>query len=112
MDPSLMAGKGYSLKSDVYSFGIILYEVCSLTIAYGKNKNCSSLKEFNRRLVEHDMTPKLNRISCPITRRLIEDCWQTDPNKRPSFEEIYQRIKEVIKIDRRQQQPEFRRGSM
>ena len=107
-----MAGKGYSLKSDVYSFGIILYELCSLTIAYGKNKNCQSLKEFNRRLVEHNMTPKLNRISCPKTRRLIEDCWQTDLTKRPSFEEIYQRIKEVIKIDRRQQQPEFRRGSM
>ena len=107
-----MTGKGYSLKSDVYSFGIILYELCSLTIAYGKNKNHQDKKEFNRRLVEDNMSPKLTRISCTITRKLIEDCWQTDPNKRPSFEEIYQRIKEVIKIDRRQQQPDLRRGSM
>ena len=107
-----MAGNGYSLKSDVYSFGIILYELCSLTIAYGKNKSYQSLKEFNRRLVEDNMSPKLTRISCPIARRLIEDCCQTDPNNRPSFEEIYQRIKEVIKIDRRQQQPDLRRGSM
>jgi serine/threonine protein kinase len=99
MDPSLMAGKGYSLKSDVYSFGIILYELCSLTIAYGKTKNYPSLKEINRLLVKDNMSLKLTRIACPVTRKLIEDCCQTDPNNRPSFEEIYQRIKEVITTD-------------
>ncbi|MGK3744205.1 MAG: serine/threonine protein kinase [Bacillariaceae sp.] len=98
MDPSSITVKGYSLKSDVYSFGIILYEICSLKIAYGKITNYPSLTEFKRLLVEHNMRPKLTRIACPVTRKLIEDCWQTNPNKRPSFEEIYQRIKEIIKI--------------
>jgi len=105
MDPSLMAGEGYTLKADVYSFGIILYELCSLTIAYGKINNYPNLEEFNCLLVEHNMRPKLTRIACPLTRTLIEDCWQNDPNGRPSFLEIYQRIKVILTITTEESTP-------
>jgi len=92
MAPEVMAGEGYSLKTDVYSFGIILYELCSLTVAFDISKKHSSLAEFIRLVIDHAMRPKLGRIACPSTTTLIEDCWQTDPTKRPSFEEVYRRI--------------------
>ena len=95
MAPEVMAGKGYSLKTDVYSFGIILYELCSLTVAFDTIKKHSSLADFKRLVVEHTVRPKLGRIACPLTRTLIEDCWQTYSTKRPSFEEIYTRIVDI-----------------
>jgi hypothetical protein len=34
---------------------------------------------------------------CPLMwRRLMEDCWQQDPLKRPSFEEIWHRLHECF----------------
>jgi len=108
MAPEVMTGEGYSFHSDVYSFGILLYELCSLTIPFEKElKHVASLDDFHRLLVQEPqdssrtghggpMRPKLTRIGCPLTRALIEDCWQTDPTKRPSFEEIYMRILEII----------------
>lgn len=92
MAPEVMAHKGYSHKTDVYSFGVILYEICSLSLAYNDlGKYDNSLAEFNR-LVIGGMRPNLNKIACPRTKKLIEDCWNGDPTQRPSFDEINQQI--------------------
>lgn len=96
MPPEVMAGKGYSYEADVYSFGIILYEICSLNIAFENSRKCEDRKAFNRQVIEQDMRPKLNRIPCPLTKELIKDCWQGDPTQRPSFKEIYKRIVNII----------------
>ena len=108
MAPEVMMGEGYSFQSDVYSFGILLYELCSLTIPFEKEiKKVSSLDDFARLLIVQPqdnnnsrtggpMRPKLTRIACPLTRALIEECWQTNPTERPSFEVIYMRILEVL----------------
>ena len=95
MAPEVMGFKGYSFKTDVYSIGVILYELCSLTVAFDAIKKYSSIQEFSRFIVEFNLRPKLNRIGCPLTTTLIEDCWHTDPTKRPSCEEIYTRIVDI-----------------
>lgn len=95
MPPEVMAGKGYSFKSDVYSFGVILYEMCSLNVAYDSIRKYDDREEFNRLVIEENMRPKLNKIACPLTSQLIEDCWQGDPTQRPSFDEIYARIIDI-----------------
>ena len=97
MPPEIMAGNGYSFGADVYSFGVILYEICALKLAFdGILNNCRDLREFNRLVIEENLRPKLKKISCPSTKKLIEDCWHGDPAQRPSFEEIYQRILGIV----------------
>ena len=95
MPPEVMSGKGYSFEADVYSFGIILYEICSLNVAFNNIRKYPDRKEFNRLVIEQNMRPNLNDITCPLTTKLIEDCWQGDPTQRPSFAEIYKRITDI-----------------
>ena len=33
---------------------------------------------------------------------LIEECWQTNPDERPSFEEVYERLKQLQTADKKQ----------
>jgi serine/threonine protein kinase len=96
MPPEVTSGKGYSLKTDVYSFGIILYEICSLNRAFDAMGKYSDRKKINRLIIEENHRPKLNKIACPRTKKLIKDCWQADPTKRPSFIEIHERIIDII----------------
>ncbi len=95
MPPEVIDGGGYSYRSDVYSFGVILYEICSLNVAFDSIRKYDDREEFNRLVIEQNMRPKLNKISCPRTTRLIEDCWQGEPTQRPSFDEIYTRIVDI-----------------
>lgn len=95
MPPEVMTRKGYSFEVDVYSFGIVLYEICSLKVAFNVIRKHADIKEFNLHVIEHNR-PKLNNIACPLTTKLIEDCWQGDPTQRPSFQKTHQRIVDII----------------
>ena len=95
MPPEVMDGKGYSFEADVYSFGIILYEICSLNVAFDNIRKCSDRNEFYRLVIEDHARPKLNNIACPLTKQLISDCWQCNPTQRPSFKQVYQRIEGI-----------------
>ena len=61
MAPEVMDENHCSYKTDVYSFGIIMYEICTLTVAFdtinfGINyKEPSSLPKLKDFVVEHIM---------------------------------------------------------
>eukprot|EP00539_Tryblionella_compressa_P022166 CAMPEP_0178888222 /NCGR_PEP_ID=MMETSP0747-20121128/17053_1 /TAXON_ID=913974 /ORGANISM="Nitzschia punctata, Strain CCMP561" /LENGTH=383 /DNA_ID=CAMNT_0020557511 /DNA_START=49 /DNA_END=1201 /DNA_ORIENTATION=+ len=106
MSPEAMAGHGYSLKSDVYSFGILLFELCTLQVPFEDDlpKN-ATLQDFQKLVVEEGLRPSskvLERIPCAKTRSLIQRCWHTDPNSRPSFEEILQTLKHIVQQQQEQ----------
>jgi hypothetical protein len=39
--------------------------------------------------------PEVSGAVLPSTRALIEGCWETDPDDRPTFEEIVDRLAEM-----------------
>lgn len=95
MPPEVMARNGYWFGVDVYSFGVVLYEICSLKVAFSAIRKHANVKDFTRLVIEHSR-PKLNIIDCPLATKLIEDCWQSDPTQRPSFQIIHHRIIDII----------------
>lgn len=81
MAPEILNEQSYSFPSDVYSFSMILTDFLSKTIHF-------SLK--NKMLGKYPNKP--NNVSDGFWE-LIQKCWAFDPNKRPSFEEITEMLK-------------------
>lgn len=83
--PEALNYKKYSTKSDIWSFGIVLWEIWSLgKRPYGEWDNDKVLKEVcehDYRLTSPDQTPIL-------IYRLMIDCWKTNKNDRPNFNQI------------------------
>jgi serine/threonine protein kinase len=83
----------YDLKVDVYSFGLILYEIVSGTGALSSCTRGDRVKLFVS--LQSGNRPDIPESVLPITRELIEKCWSASPAERPSFKEIWERLKEV-----------------
>lgn len=86
--PEIFEKEEYTEAGDVYAFAFIVYEIMTSEVpSIGKNINQVM---FNVLL---QIRPKFNVEIPQSYRTLIEDCWRHDPSKRPSFEEIVDRLK-------------------
>lgn len=84
----------YNEKVDVYSFGVVMYYIVTKgeMPLFRKDKSYESLK-----------FPKtLNSVS----KNIIKQCWSNNPDRRPSFEDILNKIikSNFLLIDRIQSQ--------
>lgn len=93
MAPEVLRNEPSNEKSDVFSFGVILWELMTQSIPW---KNLNSLQVvgvvgfMNRRL-------ELPEGLDPHVASIINDCWRSDPDQRPSFEELIQRMMFLVK---------------
>ncbi|XP_020531419.1 serine/threonine-protein kinase EDR1 isoform X2 [Amborella trichopoda] len=92
MAPEVLRNEPSNEKSDVYSFGVILWELMTESVPWS---NLNSLQVvgvvgfMDRRL---ELPEGLDhRVSS-----IIQDCWHSDPECRPSFEHIPQRLRSLI----------------
>jgi len=93
MAPELLRGERNTVASDVYSFGIILYEVYSRKDPYEGEDYHEVLK-----LVANPNVNKRPGIpaSMPHSMKgLMEECLHALPNKRPTFGNIDQRVRDL-----------------
>ncbi|KAF5946040.1 hypothetical protein HYC85_016268 [Camellia sinensis] len=84
MAPEVLRNEPSNEKCDVYSFGIILWELATLRLPWsGMNpmQVVGAVGFQNRRL---DIPKEVD----PLVARIIWECWQTDPNLRPSFAQL------------------------
>ncbi|EOY08117.1 Serine-threonine/tyrosine-protein kinase [Theobroma cacao] len=93
MAPEVLRDEPSNEKSDVYSFGVILWELATLQQPWGNLNPAQVVAAVGfkgKRLdIPHDLNPQLAAI--------IEDCWANEPWKRPSFSNIMDRLKSLIK---------------
>ncbi|KAJ4835070.1 hypothetical protein Tsubulata_028840 [Turnera subulata] len=89
MAPEVLRNEPSNEKSDVYSYGVILWELMTVSIPWISLNSLQVVGVvgfMDRRLeVPESLDPKVSSI--------IHDCWRSDPEQRPSFEEIIQRMK-------------------
>ncbi|KAG8055454.1 hypothetical protein GUJ93_ZPchr0001g31722 [Zizania palustris] len=84
MAPEMMKHKPYGRKVDVYSFGLILWEMFTGSVPY------ENLNPFQAAFAVFDKNERpVIPCSCPAPLRLlIEQCWASQPDKRPEFWQI------------------------
>lgn len=93
MAPEVMVGDAYSFRADVYSFGVLLWEICTCSLPFRELK--AGFSDFVHKVTYEDVRPSLEKVPCESTRQLIEECWDSDYTKRPSFEEICNRLADI-----------------
>ncbi|XP_020682291.1 probable serine/threonine-protein kinase DDB_G0282963 isoform X2 [Dendrobium catenatum] len=93
MAPEVLRNEPSDEKSDVYSFGVILWELVTETIPWD---NLNSMQVvgavgfMNQRL---ELPKELDSRWVSI----IESCWHIDPHCRPSFQDLLEKLKDLLR---------------
>ncbi|XP_043718272.1 dual specificity protein kinase shkD-like isoform X3 [Telopea speciosissima] len=92
MAPEVLRNEPSDEKSDVFSFGVILWELMTESIPWAHLNSLQVVGVvgfMDRRLdIPEGLDPRVSSI--------IHDCWQSDPDCRPSFKDIIIRTRELI----------------
>ncbi|XP_006812809.2 hepatocyte growth factor receptor-like [Saccoglossus kowalevskii] len=92
MAPESFRKKIYTSKSDVWAFGILLWELLTRgETPYGAVQSWDILNYLN----------KGNRLQKPMYApdelyRLMQKCWEDDPNERPNFHTIVRDLEKLL----------------
>lgn len=93
MAPEVLRNEPSNEKSDVYSFGVILWELATLQQPWGTMNPMQVVGAVGFQHRTLDIPDHLD----PIVIGIIRQCWQSDPNLRPSFAEIMNALKPLQK---------------
>ena len=89
ISPESLSKEIYTKANDVYAFSILVYQILTLKMPY-PFKNYYEL--FKKVVVDKNRPELTKDISKPF-QNLLEKCWDHNPNKRPSFQEIADELK-------------------
>uniref|UniRef100_A0A453JSX8 Protein kinase domain-containing protein n=1 Tax=Aegilops tauschii subsp. strangulata TaxID=200361 RepID=A0A453JSX8_AEGTS len=104
MAPELLNGSSskVSEKVDVFSFGIALWEILTGEEPYA-NMHCGAIIGG---IVNNSLRPPVPETCDPEWRILMEQCWSANPNIRPSFTEVTDRLRAMsVMLQSRAQAP-------
>ena len=91
MAPEFFKADKIGFKVDVYAFGMTMYSILSGRPPYNPKANQWMIMQ----MVDKGERPELKDV--PVAyQSLIEDCWHEQPDSRPGFDEIVERLKQLI----------------
>ncbi|KAH0787398.1 TKL family protein kinase [Histomonas meleagridis] len=86
MAPEMFETDDYTEKVDVYAFGILLWEILTEEIPF---ENMTSFQVMTAVCIQKKR-PEIPSNTSQGLSQLISSCWEHNPDKRPTFQEIYQ----------------------
>ena len=81
-----------SEKADVWSFGMVLWEMLMLETPFQH----LSPQEIVTGLMMGKLRPEIPAWCEPEWFRLMESCWETNPNLRPSVKQLAAELEELV----------------
>jgi serine/threonine protein kinase len=82
----------FRYASDVFAFGLILFEIFVGGRAFPES--LSQLQVVRIVAIDRER-PEIPDSVLPPARELMDACWEADPDDRPTFEEIVDRLEEI-----------------
>ncbi|XP_047941666.1 probable serine/threonine-protein kinase SIS8 [Salvia hispanica] len=89
MAPEVLRNEPSNEKSDVYSFGVILWELATLRVPWTEMNSMQVVGAVGFQGRHLDIPPTVD----PLVAEIISDCWNRNPQARPSFAQIITRLK-------------------
>jgi len=96
MAPEVLTSSNYNEKADIYSFSLVMWEVLMVKNFFTEYKFDSQIEI---QVVEHHKRPPIPECISSSLKQLIEDCWNPDPNVRPSSTDILKRLNDLSPQD-------------
>src|SRR3569832_2182130 len=84
MAPEIAEALPYDEKCDVFSFAILLWEILAMKSAF----RTFSRRDYMERVVVHQERPLIYRKWPPLTKLLLKEAWDNDPQKRPDMKRV------------------------
>ncbi|XP_015083080.1 integrin-linked protein kinase 1 isoform X2 [Solanum pennellii] len=94
--PEVLKHEEYDTKVDVFSFALILQEMIEGCPPFSTKQEIEVAKAY----VANERPPfkASQKLYAHGLRELIEDCWEEQPSKRPTFQRIIIRLEEINRI--------------
>lgn len=87
--PEFMApeiyNSNYTIKSDIYAFGMCLLEISTNMLPYNE---CDNVAQIWKRVHDKKKPESFESVSVSCIRELINRCINSNPDKRPTVDEI------------------------
>jgi serine/threonine protein kinase len=93
MAPEAVLARGTSLASDVYSFGVLLWQICTLQQPF---KKYAKISQFKEKVILGKYRPSVHGLYSLQLSKLIETCWDFEPEVRPTFAMILDELKTIV----------------
>lgn len=91
--PEIFSDRNLTQKSDVYAFGILMFEIIESIEAYSNLSDIDSLKPSSLiEKVQNGLRPEFENTVKDGLKSVILQCLSIDPNERPTFSEIFQKL--------------------
>uniref|UniRef100_A0A0E0CVH0 non-specific serine/threonine protein kinase n=1 Tax=Oryza meridionalis TaxID=40149 RepID=A0A0E0CVH0_9ORYZ len=94
MAPEVLRNEQSNEKCDVYSFGVILWELATLRMPWSGMNPMQVVGAVGFQDKRLDIPKEID----PLVARIIWECWQKDPNLRPSFAQLTSALKTVQRL--------------
>lgn len=86
--PETLHTGDYTKASDLYSFGMLLWEIVTGKEPYQDKKPAEIIKH----VVDRNQREALAANIPEVYRKLIDQCWQVDPKRRPALSDILRQL--------------------
>jgi serine/threonine protein kinase len=94
MAPEVLLSQPYTISADVYSYGVVLWEIITRETPYSDLNPV--MIPYHVVKLGHRPNLALMPGNCPPELvQLIQDCWQLDPDRRPTFSSIVDQLNDL-----------------